>query len=207
MSWTYPLARNREQKISPKFFRPKFFSWTSARDVRSEMPVFRERPPGLIQHVLTVLVFRSCALLLPRLPPLSRSLKLFHWASNFCLLQGSFGPFGPKVANRVRKWVPGPSRPRGPKSPKRSRKRVKIDYFSTILTLFRLRFGLFGRWGRDSLGTHFRTLFATFGPKGPNDPCSRARDSLPVFPGFGAPDRSFWPDVRRDSLPKTSSLG
>ena len=47
------------------------------------------------------------------------------WES-LALLQGSFGPFGPKVANRVRKWVPGPSRPRGPKSPKRSRKRVKI---------------------------------------------------------------------------------
>ena len=34
--------------------------------------------------------------------------------------------FGPKVASRVRKWVPGPFRPRGPKSPKQSRKRVKI---------------------------------------------------------------------------------
>ena len=28
------------------------------------------------------------------------------------------------------------------------------------------------------------------------------------FPGFGGPDRSFfWPDVRRDIGPKTSSLG
>ena len=88
------------------------------------------------------------------------------------LLQGSFGPFGPKVANRVRKWVPGPSRPRGPKSAKRSRKRVKIDYFSTTLTLFRLCFGLFGPRGRKGPGTHFRTLFATLSPKGPNDPCS-----------------------------------
>ena len=94
-----------------------------------------------------------------------------HHLGNFCPLQGSFGPFGPKVANRVRKWVPGPSQPRGPKSPKQSRKRVKIDYFSTILTLFRLSFGLFGPWGREGPGTHFRTLFATFGPKGPNDPC------------------------------------
>ena len=28
-----------------------------------------------------------------------------------------------------------------------------------------------------------------------------------VFPGFGGPDRSFWPDVRRDVRPKTSYLG
>ena len=28
-----------------------------------------------------------------------------------------------------------------------------------------------------------------------------------IFPGYGAPDRSFWPDVRRDIRPKTSSLG
>ena len=77
------------------------------------------------------------------------------WES-LALLQGSFGPFGPKVANRVRKWVPRPSRPRGPKSAKRSRKRVKIDYFSTILTLFRLRFGLFGPRGRKGLGTHLQ---------------------------------------------------
>ena len=76
-----------------------------------------------------------------------------RWES-LALLQGSFGPFGPKVANRVRKWVPGPSRPRGPKSAKWSRKRVKIDYFSTILTLFRLFFWTF--WAP--------------GPKGPGKP-------------------------------------
>ena len=51
---------------------------------------------------------------------------------------------------------------------------LKIDYFSTILTLFRLRFGLLGPRGREGPGTHFeiRTLFATFGPKGPSDRCS-----------------------------------
>ena len=42
---------------------------------------FRERPPGLIQHVLTVLVFGSWVLPPPRLPPLSRSLRLCPWAS------------------------------------------------------------------------------------------------------------------------------
>ena len=33
------------------------------------------------------------------------------------------------------------------------------------------------------------------------------RSKMPVFPGFGGPDRSFWPDVRKDIRPKTSSLG
>ena len=41
----------------------------------------RERPPGLLQHVLTVLVSWSWFLLLPRLPPWSRSLSLCPWAS------------------------------------------------------------------------------------------------------------------------------
>ena len=44
-------------------------------------PTIRERPPGLIQHVLAVLVFWSWVLLLPRFPPSSRSLRLFAWAS------------------------------------------------------------------------------------------------------------------------------
>ena len=42
---------------------------------------FMERTPGLIQHVLTVLVFWSWVLLMPRLPPSSRSLRLCPWAS------------------------------------------------------------------------------------------------------------------------------
>ena len=45
------------------------------------VPILREIPPGLLQHVLTVLVFWSWVLLLPRLPPWSRSLRLFPWAS------------------------------------------------------------------------------------------------------------------------------
>ena len=43
--------------------------------------LIRERPPGLIQHVLTVLVFWSWVLLRPRLLPSPRSLKLFPWPS------------------------------------------------------------------------------------------------------------------------------
>ena len=44
-------------------------------DPRNRNHKFRQRPPGLIQHVLTVLVFWSWVLLLPRLPPSSRSLR------------------------------------------------------------------------------------------------------------------------------------
>ena len=42
---------------------------------------FRERPPGLILHVLTVLVFGSWVLLLLRPPASSQSLRLFPRAS------------------------------------------------------------------------------------------------------------------------------
>ena len=51
---------------------------------------FRERPPGLIQHVLTVLVFWSWVLLLPRLPPSSRSLRLFLCASICFMVSWTF---------------------------------------------------------------------------------------------------------------------
>ena len=45
---------------------------------KSLLSLFRKRPPGLIK---TVLVFWSWVPLLPRLPPSSRSLRLFLWAS------------------------------------------------------------------------------------------------------------------------------
>ena len=51
--------------------------------VKLEKPYLRDIPPGLLQHVLTVLVFWSWVLLLPRLPPWSRSLRLFPWLA-FC---------------------------------------------------------------------------------------------------------------------------
>ena len=41
----------------------------------------QEGTSGLLQHVLTVLVFWSWALLVPRLPPSSRSLRLFLCSS------------------------------------------------------------------------------------------------------------------------------
>ena len=43
----------------------------------------------------------------------------------------------------------------GPKSPKRSQKRVKIDDFLAVLTLFWLRFDFLGFRGREVAGTHF----------------------------------------------------
>ena len=43
--------------------------------------VVRKRPPGLIQHMLTVLVLGSWVLPLPQLPHSSWSLRLFLWAS------------------------------------------------------------------------------------------------------------------------------
>ena len=55
----------------------------------------------------------------------------FPWES-LALLQGSFGPFGPKVANRVRKWVPGPFRPGAQKVQNGVEKESK----STLFQLF-----------------------------------------------------------------------
>ena len=43
--------------------------------------LFREIPPGLLRHVLIVLVFWSWVLPLSRLPTWSRPLRLFPWAS------------------------------------------------------------------------------------------------------------------------------
>ena len=67
---------------------------------RKQNPIFRERPPGLINHVLTVLVFWSCALLLPRLPPSSRSPKLLPWASILRPLRANFWICCPQLPYR-----------------------------------------------------------------------------------------------------------
>ena len=59
---------------------------------REEAPPGKSRRPpirGLLQHVLTVLVFWSWVLPRPRLPTLSRSLRLPPWAS--ILLYGRLG--------------------------------------------------------------------------------------------------------------------
>ena len=66
---------------------PSPLSWQTTRHTNAARPTYsrracvREMPPGLLQHVLAVLVFWSWALLLPQLPPSSRSLKLFPCAN------------------------------------------------------------------------------------------------------------------------------
>ena len=62
-----------------------------------------EKPPGLLQHVLTVLVFWSWSLLLPRLPPRSQGLRLFPWASSLL-----YGPL--EIA-----WICCPQLPHHPR--------------------------------------------------------------------------------------------
>ena len=87
------------------------------------------------------------------------------------LLQGSIGPFGPKVAKRVRNEFAGPLSPSIPKTPKR----VKNKSESTVFHLFWLFFDsvlTFWTPTPGGPGNSFRTLWATLGPKGPNDPCS-----------------------------------
>ena len=63
---------------------------------------------------------------------------------------------------------------RGQKSRKQRRTRVNIVEKQSILTLFDFVFDFVGPGAERP---HFRTLFPTLGPKGPNDPCSRSRAS------------------------------
>ena len=98
--------------------------------------------------------------------------------------RGHLGPSGPKlqVDSEFENGFPGPFWAPGPKKSKTESKKSQNRLFSTILTPFRLRFGLFGPRGTEGPGTHFRTLQgSTLGPKGPNDPCSGQKFS----PGRG----------------------
>ena len=83
---------------------------------------------------------------------------------------------GSKVGKRVRKWVAGASRPRGrAKSREESRKRGQMVLKVSILTRFRVHFGLLRPPGPRGHGNSFRTPLATLGPSmtpvaGPENP-------------------------------------
>ena len=62
--------------------------------------------------------------------------------------------------------------PKKSKTESKKKKKAKIDCFSTILTLFRLRFGLFWPPGPGGPGKSFLDSFSNVAPEGPNDPCS-----------------------------------
>ena len=95
---------------------------------------------------------------------------------NFCLLQGSFGPFRPKVAKIVPKRVLGDSQPGAQKVTSTVEKEPNLKN-SWFWLVFDSVLDFLDPQGRESPRTLFGTLFATLGPKGPNDPCSRARES------------------------------
>ena len=78
---------------------------------------------------------------------------------------------------KSRKMSSRASRVRGPKSRKRSRKRVEIVEKQSILTLFRLRLRLFGPRGREAPGTHFPSLFPILVP---NDPWKKGQ-GIPIL--------------------------
>ena len=81
-------------------------------------------------------------------------------------------PSGPKLQIEFENEFPGSVGP-GPKKSKTESKKsqncwkiVDFDSFSTPFWTF------LGPEAERAQKTHFPTLFATLGPKGPNDPCS-----------------------------------
>ena len=77
--WSQPIA---DTLIASAITIAALIAQAGALSTFNNQKYPRGRPPGLLQHVLTVLPFWSCVLLLPRLPPWSRSLRLLPWASN-----------------------------------------------------------------------------------------------------------------------------
>ena len=63
-----------------------------------------------------------------------------------------------------------------PNRVEKSQRRLFFNYFDSFSTPFWTFLGL--EAGPRGPGIHFPTLFATLGPKGPNDPCSRPRGVL-----------------------------
>ena len=81
-------------------------------------------------------------------------------------------------ALRAQSWKKNPkmssqalSIPR-PKKSKTESNKSQHRLFFNYLDSFRLRFRVLGAAGLRGPGTHFRTLFPTLGPEGPNDICS-----------------------------------
>ena len=85
----------------------KSHTLTSKRCYRAPtkvLSIFRERPPGLINHVLTVLVFRSWVLVTPHLPSLQhKRLQVCPWPSIFAF-----------TALRANSWICCPQLPYHP---------------------------------------------------------------------------------------------
>ena len=77
-----------------------------------------------------------------------------------------------------------------------------------MLTRFRLRFGLLGALRLRGPGTHFRTQFATLGPKGPNDPCSGQKFSTgsPLSALFKWRERKLSTNLFFSNFPGTSGI-
>ena len=69
--------------------------------------------------------------------------------------------------------LPAPGPKKSKTESKKSQNRLFFNYFDSFSTLF----WTFWAPGLKGPGTHFRTLLATFGPKGPNDPCSEQKFS------------------------------
>ena len=94
------------------------------------------------------------------------------------LLHGSLGPFGPKVGKRVRKWVPGPLGPGAQKFTNRGARESKSTVLQTSLTLFQLRFRLFGPRAERPWNLIFGLFFQLC--EGPKWPLQLGAEKLPV---------------------------
>ena len=79
----------------------------------------------------------------------------------------------PKLEKESENEFPGAAPKKSKTESKKSQNRLFFNYFDSFSTPF----STLGAPGPRGAGTHFRTLFPTLGPEGPNDPCSRARES------------------------------
>ena len=78
---------------------------------------------------------------------------------------------------KVRKGVPGASRPRGSKKSQTESKTSQNRLFFSYSDSFSTPFWTFWTPGAERPRDSFSDFFLTLGPKAPNDPCSRQTDS------------------------------